>query len=152
MKREKVRELQLRAAGILVAGGLVFLQAGPGLTGVGQTIYAEESAEDDAGNEAGDNAGDGTESITREYITDDAGNPKKGPDGYAIIERETDAEGRVIRETFLDLTNRAETCILGCTELPIIYEKYRDGVTCRKVYDPLTLGVLKMKREYDALS
>lgn len=57
-----------------------------------------------------------------------------------------------IRETFLDLTNRAETCILGCTELPIIYEKYRDGVTCRKVYDPLTLGVLKMKKEYDALS
>ena len=52
----------------------------------------------------------------------------------------------------LDLTNRADTCILGCTELPIIYEKYKDGVTCRKVYDPLMLGVLRLKKEYDALN
>lgn len=57
-----------------------------------------------------------------------------------------------VRQTFLDLTNRAQTCILGCTELPIIYEKYKDGVTCRKVYDPLMLGVLRLKKEYDALN
>ena len=128
LKREKVRELQLRAAGILLAGGVVFLQADPGLPGAGQTIYAEESAEDkavdntadkakeSAVDEAADNTedkaeeraedkavdnteenvedesedktGDGTEeSITREYITDDAGNLTKGPDGYAIIGR-----------------------------------------------------------------
>ena len=55
-----------------------------------------------------------------------------------------------VRETFLDLINRSDVCILGCTELPIIYEKYKDGVTCRKVYDPLVLGILKMKEEYDA--
>ena len=55
-----------------------------------------------------------------------------------------------IRETFLDLVNRSDVCILGCTELPILYEKYKDGVTCRKVYDPLVLGILKMKEEYDA--
>jgi len=55
-----------------------------------------------------------------------------------------------IRKTFLDLTNRSDTLILGCTELPIIYEKYKDGVTCSKVYDPLLLGVLKLKAEYDA--
>ncbi len=56
-----------------------------------------------------------------------------------------------VRETFLDLTNRCETLILGCTELPILYEKYKDGVTCRKVYDPLLLGVKILKEEYDAL-
>ena len=56
-----------------------------------------------------------------------------------------------VRKTFLDLTNRSDTLILGCTELPIIYEKYKDGVTCSKVYDPLLLGVLKLKSEYDAL-
>ena len=55
-----------------------------------------------------------------------------------------------IRETFLDLVNRSDVCILGCTDLPILYEKYKDGVTCRKVYDPLVLGILKMKEEYDA--
>ena len=56
-----------------------------------------------------------------------------------------------VKKTFLDLTNRSDTLILGCTELPIIYEKYKDGVTCSKVYDPLLLGVLKLKSEYDAL-
>ena len=56
-----------------------------------------------------------------------------------------------VKKTFLDLTNRSDTLILGCTELPIIYEKYKDGVTCSKVYDPLLLGVLKLKAEYDAL-
>ena len=57
-----------------------------------------------------------------------------------------------VRETFLDLVNRSDTCILGCTELPIIYERYKDGVTCRKVYDPLILGILRMKAEYDSLT
>jgi aspartate racemase len=55
-----------------------------------------------------------------------------------------------VRETFLDLVNRAEVCILGCTELPIIYERYKDGVTCKKVYDPLEIAIRTLKEEYDA--
>ena len=64
MKREKVRELQLRAAGILLAGGVVFLLAGPGLPGAGQTIYAEESAEDKAVDNTEENAEDESEDKT----------------------------------------------------------------------------------------
>lgn len=54
-----------------------------------------------------------------------------------------------IREKFLGLVNRTDNCILGCTELPVLYEKYADGVTCGKVWDPLGLVLLKLKEEYD---
>lgn len=64
LKREKVRELQLRAAGILLAGSVVFLLAGPGLPGAGQTIYAEESAEDKAVDNTEENAEDESEDKT----------------------------------------------------------------------------------------
>lgn len=50
---------------------------------------------------------------------------------------------------FISLINRYESCILGCTELPILYEKYIDKVNCKKVYDPLLLGLIKLKEEYD---
>lgn len=54
-----------------------------------------------------------------------------------------------VRNTFLDLINRNDTCILGCTELPILYEKYRTEVNCKQIYDPLLLGIEKLKEEYD---
>lgn len=54
-----------------------------------------------------------------------------------------------VEETFLELVNRYDKCILGCTELPILFEKYRDKITCKKVYDPLYLGLCELKREYD---
>lgn len=54
-----------------------------------------------------------------------------------------------VKKFFLELTNRYEACILGCTELPILYEKYKDEVTCKRIYDPLLLGVYKLKEEYD---
>ena len=50
-----------------------------------------------------------------------------------------------VRESFLELINRHNTCILGCTELPILYEKYRDSVSCEKVYDPLLLSLYVLK-------
>jgi aspartate racemase len=52
-----------------------------------------------------------------------------------------------VKKTFLDLVNRYDTCILGCTELPILYEKYKDEVSCRNIYDPLYMGLLKIKEE-----
>lgn len=53
------------------------------------------------------------------------------------------------RSLFLDLINRYNYCILGCTELPILYEKYKDDVKCEQIYDPLLIGLLKIKKEYN---
>ena len=38
--------------------------------------------------------------------------------------------------------------ILGCTELPILYEKYRDNIE-GVVYDPLQIALRLLKKEYD---
>ena len=54
------------------------------------------------------------------------------------------------RKLFLGLVNRYDACILGCTELPILYEKYEDEVTCGKIYDPLFVALEQLKAEYDA--
>ncbi len=53
------------------------------------------------------------------------------------------------RQVFCELVNRYETCILGCTELPILYEKYKDGIKSGNIYDPLLIGIEKLKEEYD---
>lgn len=54
-----------------------------------------------------------------------------------------------VKASFLDLVNRNDACILGCTELPILYEMYRDEIRCAKVYDPLLLGLYEIKKEFD---
>ncbi len=53
------------------------------------------------------------------------------------------------KDKFLNLINQADCVILGCTELPILYNKYHDEVTAKKIYDPLSLGVQKLKEEFD---
>lgn len=53
-----------------------------------------------------------------------------------------------VENAFLELVNRYDECILGCTELPILYEKYRERITSKKVYDPLCLGLSELKREF----
>lgn len=52
------------------------------------------------------------------------------------------------REKFLSLVNRSKYVILGCTELPILYNKYLDGITIDKAYDPLKLALEELKKEY----
>ena len=54
-----------------------------------------------------------------------------------------------VKAIFENLVNRYDACILGCTELPILYEKYSDVVRSKYIYDPLLLGVKKLKEEYD---
>lgn len=54
-----------------------------------------------------------------------------------------------IGDKFGALVNKYETCILGCTELPILYKKYVDRVECKKVYDPLHISLKNIKMEYD---
>lgn len=53
-----------------------------------------------------------------------------------------------IREIFLSLINKHNACILGCTELPILYEKYLEGVNCEYIYDPLLLVLNQLKEEF----
>jgi aspartate racemase len=53
-----------------------------------------------------------------------------------------------VKKAFLDLASRHDYILLGCTELPILYEKY--GVEIAGVvYDPLLLSLFKLKEEYD---
>lgn len=49
---------------------------------------------------------------------------------------------------FLDLLNRHDVCVLGCTELPILYAMFKDDVTCRNVYDPLYLALNSIHNEF----
>lgn len=53
------------------------------------------------------------------------------------------------KNIFIELINRYNNCILGCTELPILYEKYKDEVKVSNIYDPLLLGLKKLKEEFD---
>lgn len=53
-----------------------------------------------------------------------------------------------IREIFLELINRSNNCILGCTELPILFEKYADGVLCENVYDPIRITLEDIKGDF----
>lgn len=54
-----------------------------------------------------------------------------------------------VKDTFLELVNRYDNCILGCTELPILYETFSVNVNCRGIYDPLLIAVEKLKEEYE---
>ena len=52
-------------------------------------------------------------------------------------------------QIFTHLINRYDSCILGCTELPILYEKYSNKIKCSNTYDPIELGIKKLKEEFD---
>lgn len=53
-----------------------------------------------------------------------------------------------IRKVFSSLMDRDVPFILGCTELPILYEKYKDVISAQ-VYDPLLIALKKIKEEFD---
>ncbi len=53
-----------------------------------------------------------------------------------------------IMKYFSEMVNRYEACVLGCTELPILYEKYRDNIRCDNIYDPVLLALQRLNREY----
>lgn len=52
------------------------------------------------------------------------------------------------RDKFLSLVNRSKYVILGCTELPILYNKYLDEIKIDKAYDPLKLALEELEKEY----
>lgn len=54
------------------------------------------------------------------------------------------------KNIFVELVNRYDTCILGCTELPILFDKYKSDIAkSKKIYDPLLLVLKRLKEEYD---
>ena len=54
-----------------------------------------------------------------------------------------------VKEIFVNLVNRHDTCILGCTELPILWSKYKKDITSKKIYDPLLDAIKILKKEYE---
>ena len=54
-----------------------------------------------------------------------------------------------IKEIFLDLINRYDSCILGCTELPVLYEMYYADIKTKLVYDPVMICLKNIKCIYD---
>lgn len=79
--------------------------------------------------------------------------PKK--DEYRLIRQCIEAvkQNKYNEDTkniFVELVNRYDTCILGCTELPILYDKYKSDIAKSKnIYDPLLLVLKRLKEEYD---
>lgn len=75
-------------------------------------------------------------------------------DEYAIIRDcieavKQDIYTKEIKSNFLTMISRHTHCILGCTELPVLYEMYADEVVCNKVYDPILIALQKLKREFE---
>lgn len=55
-----------------------------------------------------------------------------------------------IKKFFLELLEGHDTVVLGCTELPILYEKYVE-LESFKVIDPMKIALLRIKKIYDQL-
>ena len=54
-----------------------------------------------------------------------------------------------VKKSFQELMDEYDVpIILGYTELPILYEKYKDGIDIT-VYDPLLIALKKLKEEYE---
>ena len=53
-----------------------------------------------------------------------------------------------VKEVFVELMNRHDACILGCTELPILYGKYSESINVSNVYDPLLISLRTLREEY----
>lgn len=53
-----------------------------------------------------------------------------------------------VEHAFLDLINRHDACILGCTEMPILYERYKEHINCNFVFDPIQITLNNLKEEY----
>lgn len=50
---------------------------------------------------------------------------------------------------FLELINKRTNIILGCTELPVLYEKYKDELKKITVFDPIQITLNILKNEFE---
>ena len=55
-----------------------------------------------------------------------------------------------VRAAFAKLIHRGSVCVLGCTELPILYERYRDLCSDVRVYDPMYMALSRIRNELSA--
>ena len=56
-----------------------------------------------------------------------------------------------IKNTFEKLINEYDMpVILGCTELPILYDRYKDNIQ-NNIYDPIQIVFRLLKKEYDCM-
>lgn len=55
-----------------------------------------------------------------------------------------------IKRIVIGLVDRHASCILGCTELPVLYEMYRRDIKSDRVYDPVHMALEQIKKEYDS--
>ena len=55
-----------------------------------------------------------------------------------------------VRAAFAKLVLRGSTCVLGCTELPILYERYRNLCSDVRVYDPTYMALARIRKEFSA--
>ena len=54
----------------------------------------------------------------------------------------------VVRDVFLELLHREGVCVLGCTELPLLYAGYQDLCSDAVVYDPVQMALARCAEEY----
>lgn len=57
-----------------------------------------------------------------------------------------------IEDKFNMLMSKSDTILLGCTELPILYQMYREHIKSKKIYDPVLLVLKKLREEYNNLN
>ena len=53
-----------------------------------------------------------------------------------------------VRTAFSELMHGGSSLVLGCTELPILYERYPKTGSGIRVYDPVQAALIKIHREY----
>ena len=93
--------------------------------------------------------------ITEESIPDDAGNQIVGSDGDVLVERETDSEGQVIRESYFDLERKPVLAPEGYAAILFEYDK-AGNVKSEKYYgvegEPIIIpsGAHKVTRSFDS--
>jgi len=56
-----------------------------------------------------------------------------------------------VKNIFTEFLSREENCVLGCTELPILYQRYKRSLDVLRVYDPLYMALCNVKKEYQTL-
>lgn len=54
-----------------------------------------------------------------------------------------------VRAVFLELSHRESVCILGCTELPVLYARYQEFCSDVVAYDPVYMALAQCSREYN---
>lgn len=54
-----------------------------------------------------------------------------------------------VDKLFVRMANQYDNCILGCTELPILYKRNKKNITCSNVFDPVHIILEELKEEYN---